>query len=39
MLKLDIEEGRRLTIKPSSESREERLKALDETTAVEIKRQ
>ena len=38
MLKLDIEEGRRLTIKPSSESREERLKALDETASVNITR-
>ena len=38
MLKLDIEEGRRLTTKPSNQNREERLKALDDTTAVNITR-
>ena len=37
MVTLDVEEGRRLTSQPrSSKSREERLKALDETTPVTI---
>ncbi len=38
MLKLDIEEGRRLTSKPSTQSREERFKVLDQTTPVDITR-
>jgi hypothetical protein len=38
MLKLDVEEGRRLTNKPSTQSREERFKVLDETTPVDITR-
>ena len=33
-----VEEGRRLTSKPSNQSREERFKVLDETTAVDITR-
>jgi hypothetical protein len=35
MLRLDIEEGRRLTAKPTSEDRNKRFEALDQTTKVE----
>ena len=38
MLKLDVEEGRRLTSKPSTQSREERFMVLDEATPVDITR-